>query len=73
MISAVETDGSGNVLVKASYVYDPFGNRVEESVTDGSGNTTVTRYAYDAQGQTLWATFDGSGNLETRYINGSWS
>ena len=68
MISAVETDGSGNVLVQAGYVYDPFGNRVEETVTDGSG-TTVTRYAYDAQGQTLWATFDGSGNLETRYIN----
>jgi len=53
MTSAVEKDGSRNMLVQASYVYDPFGNRVEETVTDGSG-TTVTRYAYDAQGQTLW-------------------
>ena len=61
MTSAVEKDGSGNTLGQANYVYDPFGNRVEESITDGSGNTTVTRYAYDAQAQTLWATLDGSG------------
>jgi RHS repeat-associated protein len=68
MISAVATDGSGATIENVSYEYDPFGNRVLETVTDGSGNVTTTRYAYDAQSQTLWATFDGTGNLETRYI-----
>ena len=70
MISAVEKDSWGGLIAQASYVYDPFGNRVVESVTNSSG-TTVTRFAYNAQAQTLWATLDGSGNLQTRYINGS--
>src|SRR5262249_2278736 len=58
-------------IEQVTYVYDPFGNRVQETVTDGSGNTTVTGFAYEAQAQTLWATLDGSGNLKTRYVSGA--
>ena len=41
------TDG-GTVLSLATYVYDVFGNRIEEDVwTQSSGTTTVSRFAYD--------------------------
>ncbi len=33
-------------LSSSTYVYDAFGNRVEQDVTE-SGTTTVQRYAYD--------------------------
>ena len=62
------TDG-GTVLSVATYVYDVFGNRVEEDIwTQSSGTTTVSRFAYD--GQEVWADLNGSNALVTRYLRG---
>jgi RHS repeat-associated protein len=78
------TDG-GTVTTLATYVYDAFGNRLEEDVwAQPSGTTTVTRFAYDMYSpggghccsQTsqsageVWADLTSSNALQTRYLRG---
>jgi RHS repeat-associated protein len=36
-----------------TYSYDALGNRVSETVTDGSGTTSTTQFAYDLSGQLI--------------------
>jgi RHS repeat-associated protein len=65
------TDG-GTTLTLATYSYDALGNRIEKDVwTQASGTTTVTRFAYDDQGN-VWADLNSSNQLQTRrvYLDG---
>jgi RHS repeat-associated protein len=76
------TDG-GTLLLRAEYDYDVFGNRIEKRIdSDGDSSVDVTqRYAYDGwnpargtpvgnENWDVWADFDGSNTLETRYVRG---
>jgi RHS repeat-associated protein len=36
-----------------TYTYDALGNRISETVTDGSGTTSTTQFAYDPSGQLI--------------------
>ena len=57
----------GTLISLSSYVYDVFGNRVEEDVwTATSGVTIVSRQAYD--GANAWADLDGSNALVERHL-----
>ena len=80
MISAVETTAGGTVETQVEYKYDALGNRVEVDVTQ-NGVTTTTRYGYDMwdpakagaignSASDIWATFDASGSLTSRQIQG---
>src|SRR5262249_9747599 len=40
------TDG-GTLLMKATYTYDAFGNRLQKEVWTSGGGTVTTRFAYD--------------------------
>jgi RHS repeat-associated protein len=61
------TDG-GTLLVQATYVYDVFNNRIEDDEwTSASGTTTVTKTAFDDQGQ-VWADLTNGNALQTRYL-----
>jgi len=54
-----DDNGEGSIMLQVSYLYDPFGNRIRESVTKFAGvnSTTEThRFLYD--GDTLWADLD---------------
>src|SRR5207248_5549718 len=56
------TDG-GTLLMQATYMYDPMGDRIEKDVwTQASGTTTVTRLAYD--GQLAFADLNGSHQVQ---------
>jgi RHS repeat-associated protein len=69
MTSAVEKDAGNNVLQTVTFVYDVFGNRLEEDVSTG-GPATVLRFAYD--NGNVWADLDGTDTLQTRrlYLDG---
>jgi RHS repeat-associated protein len=66
LISATE---SGSASFQVTYNYDVLGNRVEQDVTQ-SGNTTVTRFDYDKNGN-AWADLNSSNAVVTRrlYLN----
>ncbi len=66
MTSAVETNSVGTVLESGTYVYDVFGNRIEE-ISVISGTTTAQRYVYGEDG-TLYADQNGSNTITTRYV-----
>jgi hypothetical protein len=53
-----------------SYVYDPFGQRIEKDVWTSSTGTVVTRFDYD-QGN-VWVDLNGSNQLQMRrlYLDG---
>jgi YD repeat-containing protein len=61
------TDG-GTLLVQATYVYDVFNNRIEDDEWASGGTTTVTKTAYDDQGQ-AWADLTSGNVLQTRYLS----
>jgi RHS repeat-associated protein len=69
LTTAVHKDSSGNLLETVDYRYDVFGNLLEEDTLIPGFATSVSRHAYDSNGQLL-ADLDGSGNLVTRYLNG---
>jgi RHS repeat-associated protein len=56
MTTAVETVGT-TVVVRATYTYDAFGNRIKTDVTQ-NGAETVTEYAYDG-----WNPGNGGGTV----------
>jgi YD repeat-containing protein len=60
------TDG-GTLLVQATYVYDVFNNRIEDDEWASGGTTTVTKTAYDDQGN-AWADLTSGNALQTRYL-----
>jgi RHS repeat-associated protein len=64
LTSAVETNASNQVLVQDSFLYDVNNNRVESDVTV-NGTTTVTKYAYDQNGQ-VWADLNSTNGIITR-------
>jgi RHS repeat-associated protein len=61
---------SGTLLLEEDFTYDVFGNRLSDTLTQ-SGSTTVTRFAYDQDGN-AWADLNSSNQLVTRrlYLNG---
>jgi RHS repeat-associated protein len=69
LAAAIHKDVHGNTLETVDYLYDVFGNLLEEDVIVPGSGTTVSRHAYDSSGQLL-ADLNGSGNLVTRYLNG---
>jgi RHS repeat-associated protein len=81
-----DKDPDGNVaedlLLKAEYQYDVFGNRIQKQV-DEDGDSTIDlteRYAYDGgkpgsgfvgnENGDIWADLDDGGSLTTRYFRG---
>jgi RHS repeat-associated protein len=64
LTNAVETNASNQVLVQDSFFYDVNNNRVESDVTI-NGTTTVTKYAYDQNGQ-VWADLNSTNGIITR-------
>ncbi len=68
LVSAVELTGTtSTTAVQATYTYDVFGDRIQDSVyTSSSGLTTVTRHAYD--GPDLIADINTSGGVLARYV-----
>ena len=65
MLSAVETNNI-STLETETYIYDVFGNRIEQDTTSNGSPTQVTRFAYD--GQNIWADLNGSNTLVTRRV-----
>ncbi len=52
-----------------TYKYDPFGRRIEKSVTDTATNTvTIKKYVYDRED--ILFELDASGNIVTEYLHG---
>jgi RHS repeat-associated protein len=69
LVSAVEITGGTTTAVQATYIYDIFGNRIEEDkYLSSSGLTTITRHAYD--GQNVWADLDHTNAMIARYVYG---
>ena len=52
----------------AEYKYDPFGRRIEKTITDTVNGTRTTRYVYDRED--ILFELDGSGNVITEYLHG---
>ncbi len=79
LVSAVET---GTSTATIDYMYDVFGNLIEEDATIGSSSTVVTKYAVDGWNPALagsigtsnfntWAVINGgNGTLQTRNLFG---
>src|SRR3989338_1074536 len=53
--------------ITSSYKYDPFGRRIEKSITDDSG-TKTTKYLYDRED--ILYEYSAAGSIITRYIHG---
>jgi RHS repeat-associated protein len=69
MTSVQEITGTSTTTVLVTYVYDVFGNRIQESKwLSSTGLTTVTRHAYD--GQNIWADLNTSNGVLARYVYG---
>jgi RHS repeat-associated protein len=68
LIGATETNSQNQTLVQANYVYDVFNHLIESSVSTNGGTPVVSQYVYN--GNTLWATLNGSGALQDAYIAG---
>ena len=68
MVGATEraTDG-GTLLVQGTYVYDVFNNRIEDDEWTSTAGLSVTRTAFDDQGNG-WADLTSSNTLQTRYL-----
>ena len=56
----------GTMVLEEDFTYDVFGNRLSDTLMQ-SGSTTVTRFAYDQNGD-AWADLDASNQLVTRRI-----
>jgi RHS repeat-associated protein len=68
LVSAKDTT-TGGVQMRATYVYDALGQRLEKDVwTQSSRSTTTTRFAYDRS--EIWADLNASNALQTRYVRG---
>jgi RHS repeat-associated protein len=59
------TKNTGTEASTITFKYDPFGRRIEKSVTAGS--TTTTKYLYD--GQNVLYEYDGSDAITARYVH----
>jgi RHS repeat-associated protein len=79
MTLAVETSG-GATLANVSYGYDAFGNRIAETVTQGTTTTTTDssflavnppQVGADATNWPLYADLNSSGTVQTRYLGGT--
>ena len=69
---AVHKDAAGTLIESVTLSYDVFGQLVEEDVYEaGTNQTTVSKYAWDGQGN-VWADLNGSGQLVMRrvYLDG---
>src|SRR3989344_6185181 len=53
--------------ITSSYKYDPFGRRIEKSITDDSGIKT-TKYLYDRED--ILYEYSAAGSITNRYIHG---
>jgi RHS repeat-associated protein len=73
-------DVVSGLTTTVTYEYDPFGNRIEQSVAT-SGGTTVTKYAQDGWDPALagstgnsnwnvWADLTNASAMQTRYLRG---
>ena len=68
LTSATETSGQQQ-MYKVSYVYDVFGNRIEQdTTTPGQDAPTVQRFAYN--GAMVWADLNAQNQVTTRYLDG---
>jgi YD repeat-containing protein len=47
LTSVIDKSSTGTLLMQATYVYDPFGQRIEKDVWTSSTGTVVTRFGYD--------------------------
>ncbi len=64
----VQAEKNANgIITMAQYKYDPFGRRIEKSVTK-DGDTDTTKYVYD--GASIIAEYDETNALGNRYIQG---
>jgi RHS repeat-associated protein len=68
--SAEEDDAGGHLIQRADFVYDVFGNRIDDKVTTPQG-TTDTRASYDDQGNAI-ADLNAQNQITTRrlYLDG---
>ena len=51
-----------------TFKYDPFGRRIEKTVTDTVNGTRTTRYVYDRED--IIFELDRNGNIITEYLHG---
>ncbi|MES2790039.1 MAG: putative Ig domain-containing protein [Planctomycetota bacterium] len=71
LTSVVTTNSSNVVILQTTFTYDVFDRRISKSVDlDGAGPTTAeeTHFVYD--GEHIWADYDESGTVLTRYLFG---
>jgi RHS repeat-associated protein len=69
LIRVVKHEGHETTTV--AFKYDPFGRRIEKTVSDREGHRTemkTTRYLYD--NEDIVVDFDGSGHTLARYVQG---
>src|SRR5207244_11528131 len=64
-VTKANTDG-GIPTVRATYVYDALGDRIEKDVWISGSGTTVTRFAYD--GSNVFADLSSGNALQTRRL-----
>jgi|GEM_PF-6334123 len=70
LTSATETDAQQHVLYQVNYLYDVFGNRIEQDTWwSGDLDPTVTRTLYN--GDQVWADLNGNNGEVTDYLNGA--
>jgi RHS repeat-associated protein len=68
LTQAVNKDAQGNLIQTVTFKYDVFGQKVEEDeYTQATGQTTVTKYAYDMDGN-IWADLNASNQVVTRRL-----
>jgi RHS repeat-associated protein len=68
MIGEVDKSSGGTLLQSVTFRYDVFGDRIAQTVTGSSGNTTTQQFAWD--GPNIWADLDANGSLTTRHVFG---
>ncbi len=77
LLSAVQKDNTGAVLQTVTYVYDPFGDMLSETVTPTVGPAAVTAWVHDVTGATTGINqqanpvvmqLDGSGAVIERFL-----
>src|SRR5262249_33439218 len=60
------SDG-GSLLLKVTYTYDVFNNRVQEDKWTSGGSTITTKFAFGDIG-VVWADLGSTNALQTRYL-----
>ncbi len=77
LLSAVQKDNTGAVLQTVTYVYDPFGDMLSETVTPTVGPAAVTAWVHDVtsattginqQANPVVMQLDGSGTVIERFL-----